>query len=308
MAKVAIVIVCMNNLKNLIPCLDSIKTYTHTDYEVWLVAYMFSKENLNIVKEKYPDVIIVESNDIRGFAENNNLALRKVKTPYTLILNDDTVFKEPVLDELIKSFEATKDASIMSPKLVNRDGSFQSCGKAPITWFDFLKEDTWGINNNKKHSRYINQSGIFRTYNISGACFLIKTEFFRGMGFFDEYYFFMPEDIAFSTKVNEQGFYCYVDADVTLYHLCGGTRKSAVKMATLPAARIGCVHFHGRHSILIKNFLKCWVFLFSMLKALVFLVKGERIERLAQWHCVETIFSNKTPKEVFTKYFLQIKK
>ena len=85
MAKVAIVIVCMNNLKNLIPCLDSIKTYTHTDYEVWLVAYMFSKENLNIVKEKYPDVIIVESNDIRGFAENNNLALRKVKSKRPIV-------------------------------------------------------------------------------------------------------------------------------------------------------------------------------------------------------------------------------
>ena len=42
MAKVAIVIVCMNNLKNLIPCLDSIKKYTKIDYEVWVTAYLFS--------------------------------------------------------------------------------------------------------------------------------------------------------------------------------------------------------------------------------------------------------------------------
>lgn len=57
MAKAAIVIVCMNNLKNLFPCLDSIKQQTTISYEVWVVAYLFSKENLTLLKEKYPWVI-----------------------------------------------------------------------------------------------------------------------------------------------------------------------------------------------------------------------------------------------------------
>lgn len=51
MAKVAIVIVCMNNLKNLFPCLDSIKQQTKISYEVWVVAYLFSKENLALFLE-----------------------------------------------------------------------------------------------------------------------------------------------------------------------------------------------------------------------------------------------------------------
>ena len=84
MIKAAIVIVCMNNLRNLFPCLDSIKAYTQIPHEVWVVAYLFSKENLLSLRKNYPWVVVVESNEIRGFSENNNLALKQVKTEYTL--------------------------------------------------------------------------------------------------------------------------------------------------------------------------------------------------------------------------------
>lgn len=306
--KAAIVIVCMNNLKNLFPCLDSIKEQTRIAYEVWVVAYLFTNENLALLREKYPWVKVVESNEIRGFAENNNLALRQVKTQYTLVLNDDTLFKEPVLDELIESMEKTPEASIMSPKLVNADGSLQSCGKNLVNWYYFLREDTFGLNNNFRETIYTNGKGIFPSYNISGACFLIRTEFFKQQGFFDEYYFFCPEDIALSTHINEQGGKCYVDSNITLYHLCGGTRKSAVKTATLPAQRIGCIHFHGRKSLALRLFMRGWILSTSSAKCFVNFIKGDKIEYKAQWHCMQAMLSDKTPKELFTKYYLQLKK
>jgi hypothetical protein len=39
MAKAAIEIVCMNNLKKLIPCLDNIKTYTNTELQTISAGY-----------------------------------------------------------------------------------------------------------------------------------------------------------------------------------------------------------------------------------------------------------------------------
>lgn len=307
MNKVAIVIVCMNNLKNLFPCLDSIKAYTKISYEVWVVAYLFSKDNMSLLRQKYPWVKIVESNEIRGFSENNNLALRQIKTEYTLVLNDDTLFKEPVLDELVRSMEKTYGADVMSPKLVNADGSYQSCGKNPVNWFYFLREDTFGLNNNLRASRWVNQKGIFQTYNISGACFLIRTDYFRSQGFFDEYYFFCPEDIALSTQINESGGKCYVDSNITLYHLCGGTRKSPVKMATLPAQRVGCIHFHGRNSLILRFFMRFWISCTSLVKALIFALKGNLIDKMAQWNCVKAVWSFKTPKEIFIQYYSGLK-
>ena len=77
MIDVSIVIVCMDNWDNLSRCLDSIRANTSVTYEVLVTAYLFSKENLDRLRKGYPWVKIVESDEIRGFSENNNLALRQ---------------------------------------------------------------------------------------------------------------------------------------------------------------------------------------------------------------------------------------
>ena len=106
---VSVVIVCMNNLKNLYPCLDSIIKYTHVSYEILVTAFMFSHENMEKVKRDYPNVTFIESNKLRGFSENNNLALRQAKGKYCFIVNDDTFMKSPVIDSLVDSFKKLPD-------------------------------------------------------------------------------------------------------------------------------------------------------------------------------------------------------
>ena len=74
---VSIVIVSMNKTEYLFPCLDSIREHTSVTYETLVVAYMFSTENLEMLRRRYPWVTVIESLELRGFAENNNLALRQ---------------------------------------------------------------------------------------------------------------------------------------------------------------------------------------------------------------------------------------
>ena len=73
MIDVSIVIVCMNNLKNLYPCLESIRKFTSVSYECFVVAYLFTKENLEKVKAAGYDtstlVVICNTDDygdVRG--------------------------------------------------------------------------------------------------------------------------------------------------------------------------------------------------------------------------------------------------
>lgn len=304
---VAIVIVCMNNLKNLIPCLDSIAEFTNIAHEIWINCYMFSDENLAIIRRRYPYVHIVVNNEIAGFSENNNIILKQLDTEYVLILNDDTIFKEPVLDRLVDSIQRTPDAAIMAPKLLNGDGSLQYCGKAPYTIWDFIVATSSIGDPGFKKSIYINQDNIFRTYNICGACFLIKRAIFEELGWFDEYYFFCPEDIALSTLANQRGYSVYCDSNISLYHLQGKT-SSIVKPATLPAARKGSIKFYSKGSLYLLLFLKFYIFILCTIKTIFFFLKKDKINYMAQWHCVETIFTSLTPKDIFIKYYTQIKK
>ena len=76
---VSIVIVCMNRMDNLVPCLEGIRAHTGVSYETLVVAYRFSPENLEKAQTDFPWVRWVVSDEIRGFSENNNLALRQAE-------------------------------------------------------------------------------------------------------------------------------------------------------------------------------------------------------------------------------------
>ena len=62
--EVSVIIVSMNNYEVLSRCLDSIRTHTSTSYEVFVVAYLFSPENLQHLRQNYPWAQIIESNEI----------------------------------------------------------------------------------------------------------------------------------------------------------------------------------------------------------------------------------------------------
>lgn len=260
--EISIVIVSMNRMDNLNICIPSIEKYTKCKHKIYVVAYMFSKENLAELKTKYPQVVIVESNEIRGFSENNNLALKQVTSEFVFIQNDDTEYKEPVLDKLLEAYKKTSKATIMAPKLLLGNGTTQFCG---IRKFDFLTFilATCGIHKLSK-SIFENGSGIFKTYNVSGAAFLIKTADFRKIDFFDERYFFSPEDIAVSTRINKEGGSCYTDANTCIVHYHGvSSKKTKLFYATT------CATFLGNYIFYCDNIIKQ-----SVYKSLLYLKYG----------------------------------
>jgi GT2 family glycosyltransferase len=306
--EVSVIIVCMNNLTNLFPCLESIIAQTKKNsYEIFAIAYLFSAKNLQLLKSKFPDVIIIESNEIRGFSENNNLALHQARGKYCFVVNDDTIMSMPVIDLLTESFEKEPRASFMSPKTVFADGRVQSCGRPPINIWTYFLSAVKMWDEQKIKSKYINQKGIFQSYNIVGAAFMVKTSVIRELGYFDETYFFCPEDIALSTLANRKGFKCYVNESVTLVHLEGGT-AIALKTATDSAALKGMIIFLGSN-YLKKILISGIIFLeisFKMIYWLLNLSSQNRQLKLRQKsNSLKALFLNKTPKEIFTNYYLK---
>lgn len=312
MIKVSIVIVCMNNLKNLYPCLDSIKTHTTISFETLVVAYLFTPENLAKVKSDYPWVRFIESNELRGFSENNNLALRLAKGKYCFVVNDDTFIKSPVIDSLVKTIESLpNDVVILSPNIKYPDGREQICGRPYYNWCSWLKS-LLRIKG-RKSSVYENQNGVFQSYNISGAAFLIKTNVFRDLGWFDEIYYFCPEDIALSDKINKLGMKVYVDSDTIIYHIASGT-ASKVQSATMPAHTMGALIFYSHDNSFLKLFLRLCVFVIRgtfLFKHGIKALGGDKRSIIlfnGNLNICLSIFSTKTPKEIFIKYYKKIQK
>lgn len=310
--QVSIVIVCMNRPDNLYPCLQSIREHTVTSHETLVVAYLFDPDSLARLKEDFPEVTFIESSEIRGFSENNNLALRQARGRYCFVLNDDTEFTDNVIDTLVADMEKLpEEAAIVSPKLLNTDGSLQLCGRPPYParyyalqqWHLHLepKDDTVG------KTPLFDQ--VFSTSNITGAAFLIKKDIFEKLGWFDERYFFTPEDIALSTLAREKGYSVWVDRSVSITHKWK-TTASKISPAVRPCAVKGSLIFFGRRSGASRFFLSLvvWCAEFSKrIKAWVRWKMKPTQENLIKYKTFRNIsneiFSKRTPKEIFIKYY-----
>lgn len=322
MIDVSIVIVCMNNLKNLYPCLESIRKFTSVSYECFVVAYLFTKENLEKVKADFPWVKFVESNEIRGFSENNNLALKQAQGKFCFVVNDDTEMKMPVIDRLVDSIRSLpENVAIVSPVTKFANGKVQFCGRDIVNAKTMIL-DSLHLGFLCRKSKYRDRRGLFKSYNIIGAAFLIKTDIFHKMGWFNEYYFFAPEDTALSSKLNHQGYECWVNSDIHITHFEGMTGKqrsgnySLVQTATRPAGDKGLMYFlNGEKIGGLKYYLLCiWRYFITVLRLCYHFIRGVLIPQpniyivLAKGdiHILQSLFSKKTPKEIFVNYYSKL--
>ncbi len=316
---VSIVIVCMNNLKNLYPCLDSIRKYTATcSYEVLVTAYLFSSENLKKVREDFSWVTFIESNEIRGFSENNNLALRQAKGKYCFVVNDDTEMKMDVVGMLKKTIESLpNDVAVVSPVFLNAEGQVQVCGRGVSNLATYF-QDYFHYYKKIRNNPYINNNGVFLTRNILGAGFLIKTDLFESIGFFDERYFFSPEDLEVGRQLELHGYKCYVDSNVSIYHYEGMTTRSLsmVSTATRPASSIGRIIYYGNNKVFQTFVVRFFEFCGTLARAIYHYFRsiGQKEPSyhytwaLGYWNSAKACLSFKSPKEVFVKYFKRLKK
>ena len=224
------------------------------------------------------------------------------------MLNDDTELRSDVPGRLAEDFSRLPDnAAIVSPRLVNADGSLQLCGRPPYPAAFYVLQQ-WHLHSEPKDDTLGKSpvfGEVFPTSNISGAAFLIKTDVFRQAGWFDESYFFTPEDIALSTKLREAGYGVYVDRGAEVVHKWKAT-ASRISPAVRPAAIRGSLMFFSRGSSA-KYFLLAapvWLAEFSKyLKACLrrlFRPSDENTLKMRTFreNCA-AVFSRRTPKQIF---------
>lgn len=300
MVEVSVVIVCMNRPDILFPCLDSLQAQNRVPMETLVVAYGFTEENLKALREGYPWVTIVPSEGVRGFSENNNLALRQAHGRYCFVVNDDTLQDMPVVDRLVEDLQGLpENAAAVSPCIRFADGRVQTCGRAPWSAWRYFRHYLHLVDETRP-SRWSMQEGLFQTYTLNGACFLIKTDAFREAGFFDERYFFTPEDIALGHRLNESGHTVWTDASVSITHLAGGS-VSAMEQAIKPARVRGSMIFYGEPFAL-----KAFIWCFEALRAFKYVVlprsPRNKVMRRTALNVMRTVFSRLSPKEIFIRF------
>ena len=112
MKKVTIVIPNYNGYQFLETCMNSLRAQTCQDFEVLVVDNASVDESVPYLRENYPEVRVDVMETNLGFAGGVNYGILQCKTPYVILLNNDTESDPHYVEEMIKAIE--KDDRIFS--------------------------------------------------------------------------------------------------------------------------------------------------------------------------------------------------
>jgi len=189
--------------------------------------------SVQMLKERFPDVKLIENPENAGFSAGNNIGLDHADGDFIVLLNPDTVVQEDTFSRLLEFFDKTPDASAATCKILNPDGTFSiDCRHSvPSPAAAFWK--LTGL------SRLFPKSKIFGRYNltyldvdetyqveaVSGSFMMMRTEIVKKVGRLDEDFFMYCEDIDYCHRINQAGGKIYYVPDSQIIHYKGESTK-----------------------------------------------------------------------------------
>lgn len=94
------IILNWNGKKFLAECLDSVKCQTYASLDIMVVDNGSKDESVDFLRAKYPEVRLVINESNLGFGGGNNSGIRECRSPFLVILNNDTDLHPDCIMEL----------------------------------------------------------------------------------------------------------------------------------------------------------------------------------------------------------------
>jgi len=233
----SIVIVNYNASPYLENCLRSIysdSSVKTTTFEVIAVDNNSKDESVKMVREKFPDVRLIENERNEGFIRANNKGIMASKGTYILSLNNDTFVLPGALENLVNFMDCHPEAGGCGAKVLNGDGSIQhQCKRGFPTlssaFFYFLhlhqlfpKSKLFG----RYLMTYLDPEKISEVDSVSGSCLMVKRAVIKDVGIMDEDYTMYGDDLDWCYRIKKAGWKVYYvpDAEIIHYGGRGGSR------------------------------------------------------------------------------------
>ncbi len=218
-------------LQNLLHSIE--KASSNILKEILIIDNASDDGSVEIIKEKFPSVILIENKINVGFGKANNQGLAIAKGKYILFINPDCIVSEDTLDKMISFFEKHPDCGLAGCKILNSDGTLQlACRRSfPGPWTSFTK--VTGLSNLFPNSRifarynltYLDENKSYEVDAVSGSFMMTRKEVYQKTGGFDEQFFMYGEDLDLCYRVQKNGYKVYYMHETQIIHYKGESTK-----------------------------------------------------------------------------------
>lgn len=212
MKKISVCIVTYNNENNILSVLECIYKYSENFIiETFVIDENSSDKTVDLVKNNFPQINLIVLPQNKGFGYGHNQVLNKLDSDFHVILNPDITFNSNIFDGLSNYIQNNPDVAIVTPQILNADGSVQDLPKLTPK-FKYLisgRLERFGGLFKIWRDEYTCRKKIFKDpteVNFCSGCFImIKTEVFKKLHGFDERFFMYFEDADLTRRAKKYG-------------------------------------------------------------------------------------------------------
>jgi GT2 family glycosyltransferase len=241
---VTVVVVTWNALPWLEHCLDSVR-----GRDVVVVDHGSTDGTLDVVRERYPDVRVIEQEN-KGMGGGNNAGMRAAAGRYFFLLNSDAWVADGGLDALVAFADAHPEAAVVGPRLLNTDGTLQRSARGEPTLWRLATEYLF-VRKLAPRTRLLNPlyRGDFAHDRVEevdwlfGPALLVRRNAADAVGLFDEDFFMFSEEVDWMTRFRRAGWKVMFFPGAEVVHVGGASHGGRLYVENLR----GHLRFLAKH-------------------------------------------------------------
>ena len=222
--KTAVVILNFNGKNWLEEFLPSV-TANSDEADIYVIDNASSDDSVPFLKDKFPQINIIENELNYWFAGGYNEGLKKITADYYILLNSDVEVTENWITPVIQLLESDENIVAAQPKILayhNRqyfEHAGAGGGMIDKNGYPFCRGRIFD-RVEKDEGQYDDTTEIFWA---SGACLFIKAKSFHEFGGFDASYLAHMEEIDLCWRMKNSGKKIMYCGSSSVYHVGGGT-------------------------------------------------------------------------------------
>ncbi len=280
----SIIIVNWNTEKLLEECLKSIFKHTkEVNFEVIVVDNGSTDGSTQMVKSKFPEVILIKNKVNLGFTKANNQGIKTAKGDYIALLNSDAYLIENAFKTLLEAAKSKNDKAVLAPLLLNENRTIQqSVGFFPnlpqvFLWMSFLDDLPLGQFFKPYH---VDHDSFYRKERevdwLTGAAMFLPREIISSVGGLNEEIFMYGEDVEWCFRIKKAGYKIFLCPQAKIVHIGRGSSKKIPTKAFIGEYQ-GVKFFYRQYrGFLALQIVRFFLKIGALLRIIVFSILGRK--------------------------------
>lgn len=222
-ADLSVVIVNYRTADLVIKAVQSVKDHAGPEglsADIYVVDNGSGDGSMETIRSAHPDICVMDAGGNLGFAAGNNVALRRIKTPYVMLLNSDAFLQAGALRRLVDLMEAHPQVGVIGPRVLNPDGTDQDYPCAFPSIPEMIRR---AIRGPQFPAKGRDPHAPISMERIHGCCLMTRKSVLDAVGLLDERFWMYDEDVDWCLRAGKAGWALWLVPDAHVIHLGGQT-------------------------------------------------------------------------------------